>query len=360
MESLQWQLLEKYGNRARIIKAERIQVGGLFGLGADTSFEVTVEVDGQPAPVPALLPDAGAGKVISGKVVGAKTGRSAKAWKGMSALLAQADSHDGPAKDLTLSTQKPDFDAILDRMSERVTLPAPEDDAVDAQPAPTRGSGRGGRGRGRGGNAGAVSADPVAGLVADLAGPPVEETPDLAADLLRPPAGEVAVPESSVPSPSTRAGDLIVLVGLRDQPLAVARTMMRELKRGAGAELRTAGDHRVEDVPHVIVDSGEVKKAQALAAVANRPLLVAFSLGGRTSSSPSVLSSVRPDQLWLVADAAHKADDTAAWVRQIAWFTAPDAVAVVGSRDTATPETINDLGYPIGWVDGQQAFATEF
>lgn len=329
MESLQWQLLEKYGNRARIIRAERIQVGGLFGLGASTSFEVTVEVDGQPGTIPALSGQPGAEKVISGKVVGARTGRPVKVWKGMSALLAQADNADGPAKDVTLSTQKPDFDVILDRMSERVTLPPANDDGALVTEL-------------------AAKLDPVAGLVADLA-----------ADLLREPVREADVSEPSVPSPSTRPGDLILLVGLRDQPLAVARTMMRELKRASGAELRTAGDHRVEDVGHVIVDSGEVKKVQALAAVAGRPLLVAFSLGERTSSSPAVLSSVRPDQLWLVADAAHKSDDTAAWVRQVSWFTTPDAVAVVGSRDTATPETINELCYPIGWVDGQQAFATE-
>ncbi|ALE04219.1 hypothetical protein AL755_00410 (plasmid) [Arthrobacter sp. ERGS1:01] len=311
LAALKWQLVHEYGQRARIVRAERIQVGGLFGLGAETSYEVTVEVDGPPltakaAPRPA--PDAG-------------TRPAATSRRGLSALLAEADKADShgtavavptvPAesagKPVEQAVRKPDFDAIMARL--------------------------------------AVAGDEECGsaVAGDAEGGPAHTRP-------APPE-----PDGGVVRPSTRAGDLVVLVGLREQPLGVATSMLRELNHAGGAMLRTAGGHRAEGVEHVLIDSPGVKKAQALAAVANKPLLVAFSIGARTSSKPAALSALRPDQLWLVVDAAHKPEDTAAWVRQICWFSTPDALAVVGSEDTSTPETVNELDIPVGWLDGQQA-----
>ncbi|MGO4384496.1 hypothetical protein [Specibacter sp. RAF43] len=304
LESLRWQLFDTYGSRARIIRAERVQTGGLFGLGAITSFEVTVEVDGRPA----SNDDDPAPRGLS-RERGSRGRPSTR--RGLANLLADADDADRviAPRQKTVSTQKPDFDAILDRMTERIGAVAP--------------------------------GESVAGRVADL--------------VAEPDGAGAAMPggDPDVPRPSTQPGDLIVLVGLRDQPLRTAWSMMRALE--SGAELRTAGDYRQEGFDHVIIDSGEVKKVQALAAVDGKPLLIAFSIGQRRSSNPSILSSVRPDQVWLVVDAAHKPADTQAWVRQASWFSVPEALAVLGSADTATPETVNELGYPVGWVDGYQA-----
>jgi len=276
MEALRWQLFDAYGSRARIIRAERVRTGGLFGVGASTSFEVTVEVDGPPAGERARR-------------------RHAAPSGGLADLLAGADGADSaaPSSGTVVSTRKPDFDAILGRMAEGIG------DAAGAS------------------------------------------------------AGRDTMGGSGVPQLFAGAGDLILLVGLRGQPLHVAWRMAGTMDRGA--ELRTAGEHRSNGVGHVLVDSAEVKKAQALAAVDGKPLVVAHSLGARGSSSPSALASVRADQLWLVVDAAHKPEDTLAWVRQVGWYAAPDALAVLGTADTATPETVNGLGFPVGWVGGYPA-----
>ena len=303
IEGLRWQLFDTYGSRARIIRAERIQTGGLFGLGATTTFEVTVEVDGRPA---SNTPSSSRGR----PAVERASRRPAAARRGLADLLADADGADdaGPSTRALVSTEKPDFDAILGRMAERI---------------------------GDGPQVGAAQ------LAAQGAAPGVAEAPETVEGVL------------GVPLLSRAPGDLIVLVGLRDQPLRTAWSMASTL--AGGAELRTSGDHRSNGVGHVLIDSAEVKKSQALAAVDGKPLLIAFSVGTRGSSNPSALSSVRPNQLWLVVDAAHKPEDTQAWVRQVSWHTVPDALAVLGSADTATPETVNELGYPVGWVEGYPA-----
>ncbi|PYI66872.1 hypothetical protein CVV68_12305 [Arthrobacter livingstonensis] len=316
MEGLRWQLFDTYGSRARIIRAERVQTGGVFGIGATTSFEVTVEVDGGPASNPAAT--------YRGRSAAERAfRRPASTRRGLADLLADADDGDDAGSSpraMVVSTQKPDFDAILGRMAERI-----------------------GDGPGRHALAAAV---PDAGVP----GAGVLDSDVVDAGL--PDAG------TGVPQLSTVPGDLVVLVGLRDQPLRTAWTMAGALE--GGVELRTSGDYRSNGVGHVLIDSPEVEKVQALAAVDGKPLLIAFSVGARGSSSPSALASLRPDQLWLVVDAAHKPDDTQTWVRQVSWHAVPDALAVLGSADTATPETVNELGYPLGWVDGYQATSPIF
>jgi hypothetical protein len=36
---------------------------------------------------------------------------------------------------------------------------------------------------------------------------------------------------------------------------------------------------------------------------------------------------------------------------------APDALVVIGAQETLTPQTVNELEVPIGWVDGQRALS---
>lgn len=315
LAALKWQLLTEYGQRARIVRAERIQVGGLFGMGASTSYEVTVEVDGAAsqralASRAAAKPPAGDGQVGVEQPASGRRRATAGSWPGLTALLAEADAADGPG-----------VPALAGTVAATPTEPnRPHQGAQE----PTQ------------------SAFDV--VLAKLAQEEIE-------------ASESSEAENSL-QPSQRAGDLILLIGLRGEPLGVAQTMARELNRGSGAEVRTAGEYRIEGVEHLLIDSPGVAKAQALAAVAGRPLLIAFSLGGRTSSKPDILASVKADQVWLVVDAAHKPEDTDAWVKQACWFTNPHALAVVGAKDTATPESVNELGIPIGWLDGQQAATT--
>ena len=290
LESLRWQLFETYGSAARIIRAERIQTGGLFGIGATTSFEVLVEVSAGPAVTNASNNPGGPVRTGSAR-------RAAAPRRNLSDLLAEADRADDVRPSASAPLQgaesaiqaTPDFDAILRTVAVVSTATGPE-----------------------------------------------AKTP---------------------PRPSTTPGDLIILAGLRDQPLHTAWSMASQLQEGA--ELLTAGDHRYTGVSHVFLDSIEVKKAQALAASAGKPLLIAFSFGQRGTSNLSMLGSVQPNQLWFVVDAAHKPEDTQSWVRRACRYGVPDALAVYGATDTATPESVNELKVPIGWVDGHQSIFSE-
>jgi hypothetical protein len=299
MEGLRWQLFESYGPAARIIRAERIQTGGLFGIGATTTYEVVVEVDADPA-----LHKAANDRVGSFGVASVR--RSGASRRNLRDLLAEADRADDarPSGAVRAIDAKPDFDAILGKMV--------REDADDT-------------------GASVTGADKEE----ESAGPRVKATP----------------------RPSTTPGDLIILAGMRDQPLYTAWSMISQLQDGA--ELLTAGDHRYNGVSHVFLDSVEVKKAQTLAAGGGRPLLIAFSFGQRGASKLSMLASVRPNQLWLVVDAAHKPEDTASWVRRACRYSVPDALAVQGTTDTATPESVNALKVPVGWVDGHQSTSSE-
>lgn len=304
LEGLRWQLFESYGPTARIIRAERIQTGGLFGIGATTTYEVVVEVDADPALHKAANDRAGSFGVASAR-------RPTTPRRSLRDLLAEADRADDarPSGSVRAIEAKPDFDAILGKMV--------REDADDTGVSGTGASGTG------------------ADKEEESAGQRVKATP----------------------RPSTTPGDLIILAGMRDQPLYTAWSMISQLQDGA--ELLTAGDHRYNGVSHVFLDSVEVKKAQTLAAGGGKPLLIAFSFGQRGASNLSMLASVRPNQLWLVVDAAHKPEDTASWVRRACRYSVPDALAVQGTTDTATPESVNALKVPVGWVDGRQSTSSE-
>jgi hypothetical protein len=59
-----------------------------------------------------------------------------------------------------------------------------------------------------------------------------------------------------------------------------------------------------------------------------------------------------------VVDAGRKQEDTARWVKVLASQLNVTAVAVVGADETATPDTVRDLGLPVGWVDSDDAAAS--
>ncbi len=54
-------------------------------------------------------------------------------------------------------------------------------------------------------------------------------------------------------------------------------------------------------------------------------------------------------------DAGRKQEDTARWVSLLRARLEVAAVAVVGAADTASPETVEALGLPVGWIDARAA-----
>jgi hypothetical protein len=175
-----------------------------------------------------------------------------------------------------------------------------------------------------------------------------------------PPAAAV---EQPVPSPLTRPGDLVAVVGLGEDALPVARQMAvvaggDEVSSGVwtAGGLAVDGLRRVEDRRTALE-----ARADAVSRGCSVFLAVGVGLGGGVglgagsgvgsvgSGDARILGGIRPDQVWVVVDAGRKAEDTARWVRAVASVVPVDAVAVIRQDSTSTPETVDALGLPIGW-----------
>ena len=313
-------MLEEHGPAARIVAAERITVGGLAGFFAKRHFEVSVEV-GAPS------------------TTGSRVVIDAPARAGIAALLADAEEQEAALQ-----------------------LGSPRGAAAGAGAA----GGRSGTGAGGSasvpGDVGRPVAPPVLGVDDSV---PSTRTPafaELLQDLsynapspvapepLASPSARVPVADTTtllpVPAPLRRPGDLVLVVGLAADAVAVAGAMAASVGSASVCASGSApGATRVDD------------RRGALAARARGVERgeTAFVACGWGADAPAILSAVRPDQVWVAVDAGRKPEDTARWVAAVASAVPIDALAAVGWGDTATPETVEELGLPIGWIDDRPA-----
>ncbi|MBF4992524.1 hypothetical protein ITX31_00150 [Arthrobacter gandavensis] len=297
LDALKAQVLAEHGPRARIIAAEKVTVGGIGGFLARHHYEVTVELPPRgrrAAPVDADLPSRA----------------------GIGALLALAEEAEGgyrPAEPALpdVSTGTNAFAELMADLSQNTGAPAR---APASAPAPVPAS--------------FPQLPPGAG------------------------AGFPA-PRQEVPVPLAGAGDLVIVVGLGQDPLLVCESMAAaagfsaQTLRAAGAVdgsgVGRAGDRRA------------VATARAAGVLAGHPIFLAYGIGRGVSEigrHTTLIAALAPDQLWVAVDAGRKAEDTAAWVGEIRAASVVDAVAVEGLEGTATPQTVNTLGLPVGWLDG--------
>jgi hypothetical protein len=182
------------------------------------------------------------------------------------------------------------------------------------------------------------------------------ETADVPAE----PVALIPVPEPvrlrPAPAPLSGAGDLVIVVGLGEDALEVCRSMSRAVGAGPSG-VRAAGLVTPDDVVRA-GDRRAVAAARAAGVMGGYGIFLAYSLGrgatelGRHATLVAALSA---DQLWVVADAGRKHDDTAAWIGAVRAAANVEALAVEGLEATATPQTVNALGLPIGWLDGGPA-----
>jgi hypothetical protein len=157
----------------------------------------------------------------------------------------------------------------------------------------------------------------------------------------------------SVPAPLSGTGDLVVLVGLGDDALDTALAMSTA---SGGADVRTAG--KLSAYGHLHVEGRQgATAARAHAVLTDQTVLVAFGLGKARDALARLqsIAALSADQLWVVVDAGRKQEDSARWVGVLAAQLDITAVAVVGAAETGTPETVNALGLPVGWIDSAQA-----
>ncbi|MFD3444986.1 hypothetical protein ACFDTO_10355 [Microbacteriaceae bacterium 4G12] len=317
IEELKARVLEEHGPAARIVAAERITVGGVAGFFAKRHFEVSVEV-GAPS------------------ATGSRVVIDAPARAGIAALLADAEEQEVALQ----------LGALRGAGAARA--------AAGASAVPASGAGSAGRSAapsvlGVDDSVPSTRTPAFAELLQDLsynAPSPVAPEP-LASPSGRVPAADTAtllpVP---VPAPLRRPGDLVLVIGLAADAVAVATAMAASVGSASVCASGSApGWSRVDDRRGALAARAQgVERGES-----------AFVACGWGADALAVLSAVGPDQVWVAVDAGRKPEDTARWVAAVASAIPIDAVATVGSADTATPETVEELGLPIGWVDDRPA-----
>ena len=346
LEEIRSKAEAQYGPAARIVSAERVISPGIAGLFAANRYEAIIEVQPRHDVVTGeVVPDA---DILSeGEIVdmpGDTPGDTPRATRpgvqrvaaapghelqgdAIAALLAEAD-----AAELTLhrtagpgvSTESPGFAELLDQLGSGLRPQAAE----PAQPAPV------------------VTARPGDGAW---------ERPATSVGQAAPaPSSRAAAPaRETVPVPLSGTGDLVVLVGLDDDALDTALAM--SIAAG-GADVRTAG--QLSAYGHLHLDGRQsATAARAHAVETEQTVLAAFGLGKarNTLARLQAIAALSPDQLWVVVDAGRKHEDSARWVGLLRARLDVAAVAVVGAADTATPESVDALGLPVGWIDGRPA-----
>ena len=146
-------------------------------------------------------------------------------------------------------------------------------------------------------------------------------------------------------------GDLVVIAGIGDDAMTVARSLAGQ--RG-GAEIVAGGAHPVGPGVARVTDRKSAFSARARGVENGRATIVAYSIEpgeARLAAHAAALAGIRPDQLWLAVDASRKPEDTAAWVNAVCTVVSVQALAVLRTAWTSTPDTVRALGLPEGWSD---------
>jgi len=335
----------EHGEDAIIIAADRVTVGGIRGFFARQYYEVTVELP------PARRRAAHALDV--------------PARLGIAALLDDADEveahlqHSEPEQQL--STQSAGFAALMDELT-YATARAETPESTDGDPTFTTG-------QGAESDENAAGAENVAGATNN---PVFGDThPDARVDLRigsgHPAAGARAPGAASlgltrlpqeplaVPPVLIGAGDLVVLVSLTDAALSVAQTFI--VRAGDGA-LRAGGRLAAPQLDRVD-DSRTALAARARGVERGHAVFVAFGLlragtdpgdlNAALTATVATLAALRADQIWVVADAGRKTDDTRRWIQAVAASVTLAGIVGIGRELTLTPDTLDVLGLPVQW-----------
>jgi len=344
VDELNARILDQYGADAAVVATTVVTTGGVQGFFARRKFQATVEVaDGTPNDAHSFdLP----------------------ARAGIAALLDSADYGDA-VDELPASRQAPAVgrpvpvgDLTAARMVPTLSQPVPVGDLPPARMTPTgiqpASAGDLSAARTAGAPAGARTGTTVDEL-ADAHWAPSTATVDFAAILadltlntaVATPAIRPPVPAG--PAPLRGAGDLVVVIGLGDDPLAVATA----IANGSGASiLRIAGTVdraglvRIDDRREAIASRAEGVRRE-------RAVVVAFGLprGGPTSESAIQLENLHADQFWVAVDAGRKPDDTARWVTAVSAIVPVAAVMSWSPDETGSPHSVSQLGLPVGWLE---------
>lgn len=388
LEEIRRKAEQLYGPAARIVSAERVSSPGIAGLFAQDRYEAMIELQSKHEVVTGeVVPDADilagadsgpatggpagettagettAGAASAGTVPGTVPGAGTPAGKydaGAAAAApappaartaAQAGPAGGPARPAapTHHLQGAAIAALLeeaDAAELSLHRPAPAGVSTEsrdfAELLEQLGTGL------------RTPTDPPAAAPAADVGSPAHPAAAVAGAVVHPSAvapGNAA--GAPAPGPLTGVGDLVLLIGLGEDAMDTALAMSMA---SGGADVRTAGE--LSAYGHLHVDGRQsATAARAHAVVTERTVLVAFGLGKARNALARVpsVAALSADQVWVVVDAGRKHEDTARWVGVLSAQLNVTAVAVVGASETGSPESVNGLGLPVGWIDGRPA-----
>ena len=303
LRELQERVVAEHGANATIIATERVTVGGIRGFFARQHYEITVEV---------LAP--------AQRKKSAHAGLDISARLGIAALLDDADEAESQLHPVQPSPQLSTMSDGFAKLMDELTFATGRGVIPDAAPEPVS----------------------EAAAPASVAAPaPVPARTPLA----RPP----------VPAPLTRPGDLVLIVGLENDPLTIARLMLRVA--GAG-ELRIAGT-LLQDRLERVDDRRGAMLARAHGVEIGHSTFIAYGIepASDTIARAAALTAIGADQVWVVVDASRKSEDTIRWVNMVVTAVQVHAVAALGRQFTTSPATVDDLGLPVEWMDGRVAEA---
>ena len=353
----------EYGPDARIVDTTESVVGGIAGIFGKRVVDVTVELPDRAAPdgahefsmrsrvgLAALLEDADAAELGPASAYG-------------------DDPWSVPAPAAAVSTQGGDFASVLDALRIDVepaetgggtparplrrtpAVPAPE---VFTQVRPPRAPMRA-----------ITAATPVRVLEAT----PVRRAPHPPQPApVRPPQPAPATPAEvaavqqyvwATPKPRSRmgrttpgapppqrnrAGDLLLLVGIGEDPMRVAKALRDRMQKGYvcdGGMLEGNTRRRVDDRRGAVA-------ARAYGVRSDQPVIVAYGVGMGPLAERELeqLMSIDSDQAWLVVDAAREPEETLEWTGRLRGRLQVDAVASLRAQRGVRHEAIAAIGLP--------------
>lgn len=354
------QVRRDYGPDARIVATQETTVGGFGGLFGRKVVDVTVDL-----PDPAHLE--GSHEFDMPTRVG------------LAALLEDADSQDfgaaagdpfedllrsggGAVREPAVSTQRHDFASVLDALRIDVEPSGDAGGGTPARPLPASSVRR---------PAWATApvllprtpAKPAPVRVPDVpalapirpltAAPQPEATPAAIAEQIvwatpRPRSRTGRTAPGAPPPQRTRAGDLLLLVGLGDDAVRVANAVRDRMQRGYvcdGGSVEGNTRRRVDDRRGALA-------ARAYGVRSEQPVIVAYGLGDGDADDPRYegLLSIDSDQAWLVVDATRRPEHTLRWTGSLRGRLQVDAVASIRARE-AGGSALPELGLPEAWTD---------
>ena len=113
------------------------------------------------------------------------------------------------------------------------------------------------------------------------------------------------------PAQRNRAGDLLLLVGVGDDPMRVAKALRDRMQKGYvcdGGTIEGNTRRRVDDRRGAVA-------ARAYGVRSDQPVIVAYGVprGPMQDDALDQLLSIDSDQAWLVVDASREPEETLAW-----------------------------------------------